>query len=238
MSESGVGGVVFSGGYRIPGAGLSAAISGLPGSDRLALFSRLAPMASLVSTTTTLTLALMFFTRKRRDEEATASDEDLAAAAASPYTGGSGFAPAFAGVDPGTGGTDVNLPRWRRPSLLAARKSDPIRNSADHVSLTFDGGGVSAAGAVRMEVRYRLVQLLDRPDEILGMVVDSLDQGDQVEVVEHHGTYRRVMTPDGREGWLHRMTLGDIVPDVAPARGSEQMGDDVLLSYLAAHVRG
>jgi hypothetical protein len=34
------------------------------------------------------------------------------------------------------------------------------------------------------------------------------------------------------------MTLGDIVPDVAPARGSEQMGDDVLLSYLAAHVRG
>jgi SH3-like domain-containing protein len=70
------------------------------------------------------------------------------------------------------------------------------------------------------------------------MVVDSLDQGDQVDVVEHHGTYRRVMTPDGREGWLHRMTLGDIVPDVAPARGSEQMGDDVLLSYLAAHVRG
>jgi hypothetical protein len=195
-------------------------------------------MASLVSTTTSLTLALMFFTKKRRDEEATGRDEDLAAAAASPYTVGYGLAPGFAGVDPGTGGTDVNLPRWRRPSLLAARKSDPIRNGAEHLSLTFDGGGGSGATAERMEVRYRLVQLLDRPDEILGLVVDSLDQGDQVEVVEHHGTYRRVLTPDGREGWLHRMTLGEIVPDVNPARGSEQAGDDVLWNYLSAHVRG
>jgi hypothetical protein len=194
-------------------------------------------MASLISTTTTLTLALMFFTKKRRDEEATAPDEDLAAAAASPYTVGFGLAPAFAGVDPGTGGTDVNLPRWRRPSLLAARKSDPIRNGAEHVSLTFDGGGGPAAGAERMEVRYRLVQLLDRPDEILGLVVDSLDQGDQVEVVEHHGTYRRVVTPDGREGWLHRMTLGEIVPEATPAHGFDQPGDDVLLNYLAAHAR-
>jgi hypothetical protein len=236
--DSGVGGIVFSGGYRIGEAALPEAISGPSGNDPFNQLSRLAPMASLVSTTTTLTLALMFFTKKRRDEDATASDEDLAASAASPFTGGSGFAPAFAGVDPGTGGTDVNLPRWRRPSLLAARKSDPIRNGADHVSLTFDGGGVSAAGAVRMEVRYRLVQLLDRPDEILGLIVDSLDQGDQVEVVERHGTYRRVLTPDGREGWLHRMTLGEIVPDVAPARSSEQAGDDVLLAYLSAHVRG
>ena len=114
-------------------------------------------------------------------------------------------------MDPGTGGTDVNLPRWRRPSLLAARKSDPIRNGAEHVTLTFTSQGGSATAVERHVVRYRLVQLLDRPDELLGQAVDSLDEGDEVEILEHHGTYRRVRTPDGRQGWLHRMTLGDVV---------------------------
>ncbi len=169
----------------------------------------------------TLSLAFLVFGKKRRDEAPTASDADLAAAAASPYTAfGSGLAPAFAGVDPGTGGTDVDLPRWRRPSLLAARKSDPIRNGADHVNLTFEAHGAAAAGGERQVVRYRLVRLLDRPDELLGQALDSVDEGDEVEVLEHHGTYRRVQTPDGRQGWLHRMTLGDIVTDETDASTS------------------
>ena len=150
---------------------------------------------------------------------------------------GAGLAPAFAGVDPGTGGTDVNLPRWRRPSLLAARKSDPIRNSAEHVNLTFTSQGGSSAGGERCVVRYRLVQLLDRPDELLGQAVDSVDEGDQVEILERRGTYRRVVTPDGREGWLHRMTLGDLVTEDRSDSAPEVLDDDVVLAYLSAHGR-
>ncbi len=215
-----------------------AAIPGLPGSGPYGRLSHLVPLASLLSTTTTLALAFLLFGKKRRDEEAPAPDEDLASAAASPYSmAGTGYAPAFAGVDPGTGGTDVNLPRWRRPSLLAARKSDPVRNGAEHVSLTFTSQGGLAAGRERYVVRYRLVQLLDRPDELLGQVVDSLDEGDQIEVLERQGTYRRVLTPDGREGWLHRMTLGDLVAQDTPANVQDVLDDDVVLAYLSAHAR-
>ena len=150
---------------------------------------------------------------------------------------GSQLAPAFAGVDPGTGGTDVDLPRWRRPSLMAARKSDPVRNGVDHVNLTFGTPDATAAGGERQAVRYRLVRLLDRPDELLGQAVDSLDEGDEVEILEKRGTYRLVMTPDGRQGWLHKMTLGDIIRDTPPVPESGGPGDDILMSYLAARPR-
>ena len=223
---------------------LEAGIPGLPGSDQFGRLSRLAPFATLLSTVTTLALAFLLFGRKRRDEEPTGSDARLAAAAASPYEMfGAGLAPVFIGVDlgrvdPGTGGTDVDLPRWRRPSLLAARKSDPVRNGAEHVNLTFALQGAPTAGGERQVVRYRLVRLLDRPDELLGQAVDSLDEGDEVEVLERHGTYRRVVTPDGRQGWLHRMTLGDIVTDdLATMVGSGGLGDDLLTAYPAARAR-
>jgi hypothetical protein len=217
---------------------LVAGLLGLPSSDPFGELSRLVRLATLISTAMTLSLAFLVFGKKRRDEAPTGSDADLAAAAASPYTAfGNGMAPAFSGVDPGTGGTDVDLPRWRRPSLLAARKSDPIRNGADHVNLTFEARG-GAASAERQVVRYRLVRLLDRPDELLGQAIDSVDEGDEVEVLEHHGTYRRVQTPDGRQGWLHRMTLGDIVTDETdPAPRWGNLDDDVLSAYLAARAR-
>jgi hypothetical protein len=214
---------------------LEAGIPGLPASDPLGRLSRLAPFATLLSTTTTLALAFLLFGKKRRDEAPTGSDTDLAAAAASPYAMfGASLAPAFTGVDPGTGGTDVDLPRWRRPSLLAARRSDPVRNgAAEHANLTFDLHAAPTAGCERQVVRYQLVRLLDQPDELLGQAIDSLDEGDEVEVVEQHGTYRRVQTPDGRQGWLHRMTLGDIVTDDPAAT----LDDDVLSAYLSARAR-
>ena len=218
---------------------LAAGIPGLTGHDPFGRLSRLAPLATLLSTTTTLALAFLLFGKKRRDEEPTGSDAELAAAAASPYADfGAGLAPAYVGVDPGTGGTDINLPRWRRPSLLAARKSDPVRNGADHVTRTFEIQGAPAAGGQRKMVRYRLVRLLDRPDEQLGLSVDSLDEGDEVEILEQHGTYRRVVTPDGRQGWLHRMTLGDIVAsDPASTTDASESDQDVLVAYLSARAR-
>jgi len=80
------------------------------------------------------------------------------------------------------------------------------------------------------------VRLLDRPDELTAGTVGSLDEGDEVAVVEKSGLYRRVETPDGRTGWLHKMTLGDVI---APAEAEEaDIDPDVLMAYLAARARG
>jgi SH3-like domain-containing protein len=81
-------------------------------------------------------------------------------------------------------------------------------------------------------VRYRIVRLLDRPDELTANTVGSLDEGDQVAVVEQSGLYRRVETPDGRTGWLHKMTLGDVIE--APDAPEPEIDPDVLMAYLAA----
>jgi hypothetical protein len=100
---------------------------------------------------------------------------------------------------------------------MAARKNDPVRNISATVSLTFDGAARAAvSGLERRRIRYRLVGLLDQPDDVRGVQIDTLDEGDEVVLLEKHGTYWRVLCPDGREGWLHKMVLGAI-PDEAPA---------------------
>lgn len=225
-----------------------------PGEDvNLRLFT----VGLAASAVTSVGFAFLMIGRRRRDERPPASDEELATAAATGYPVATGpfavmpLSPAAAtvGVDPGTGGTDVNLPRWRRPSLIAARKSDPVRDAHAHASVTFSSataaapvaglaGGQGTATPERYRVRYRLVQLLDRPDELLGRPLDSLDEGDEVEVVERYGLYRRVVTPDGRQGWLHRMTLGDVQPLAdGPAALEPESGETLLSAYLAARAR-
>ncbi len=64
----------------------------------------------------------------------------------------------------------------------------------------------------------------------------SLDEGDEVAILEESGLYRRVVTPDGRSGWLHKMTLGDVV-EAASSEPEEEIDPDVLLAYLAARGR-
>ncbi len=200
------------------------AVAGPLGDDGL---SRLVLVAAVVSTGITLVVAFFLFGRRRRDDEP--DHLELATAAAAAY----GEMPVVAPpIDPGTGGTDVDLPRWRRPSLLAARKSDPERSGAPMPGaghLTFTGSAV-AAGLERRRVRYRIVRLLDQPDEVVGATVGSLDEGDEVEVLETRGMYRRVRTPDGRSGWLHKTTLGDLLEAHEPEPEIER---DVLLAYLA-----
>ena len=95
-------------------------------------------------------------------------------------------------------------------------------------------------GLERRRIRYRMVSLLDAPDEVRGVEIASLDEGDEVVLIEKRGTYWRVLCPDGREGWLHKMTLGDVViatsgaadswtsADEGPAVGSFE---DVLRAY-------
>lgn len=109
------------------------------------------------------------------------------------------------------------MPRWRRPSLLQARKADPIRDSTPAPRLTFDQGLVGPLdGRERKLVRYRVVRLLDSPDELRGQEVGYLDQGDEVQLLEKYGAFWLVRSPDGQQGWLHKMTLGEVFEEDAP----------------------
>jgi len=119
---------------------------------------------------------------------------------------------------------DAHLPRWRRPSLVEARKGDPLRSPdplhsiSSSAHLTFAGAvGAAVTGLERRRIRYRLVSLLSAPDEVRGVEIGVLDEGDEVVMMEKRGTYWRVLCPDGREGWLHKMVLGDVVGDTSAA---------------------
>jgi hypothetical protein len=103
--------------------------------------------------------------------------------------------------------------------------------------MSFDTGVVDAEdGRERRVIRYRIVRLLDAPDELRGTDIGALDQGDEVQLLERSGSYWLVLCPDGRQGWLHKMTLGDAVTDAAVGGGRE-VDDDVLAAYLASHAR-
>jgi hypothetical protein len=106
---------------------------------------------------------------------------------------------------------EASMPRWRRPSLMAARKEAPgtsLRADAAH-RLRFATTTRHPAETAIHTIRYRMVQLTDRPDEIYGIELDRLDEGDEVEVLERVGGYVRVRTPLGQEGWVHRTTVGE-----------------------------
>ena len=62
-----------------------------------------------------------------------------------------------------------------------------------------------------------MVRLLDSPDELRGAEIGYLDQGDEVQLLEKYGAYWLVLSPDGQQGWLHKMTLGDTVAAMRPA---------------------
>jgi hypothetical protein len=114
------------------------------------------------------------------------------------------------------GGPDAEMPRWRRPSLMAARRSAP--GSAEAMAserITFERGVVRPdAGREVRTIRYRMVRVADRPDQLLSAELGWLDQDDEVELIEPWGAYWRIRTPLGLEGWVHRTTLGEPVRPV------------------------
>lgn len=215
------------------------------GTSLLAILTRILP--TLVVTTGGVTMAMAFLTfgRRRRDQEPTGPDTVLGAAAArgSGLVASSGLVPAMTvagaaaaasavqaavAVVPGFGDVEAHMPRWRRPSLIEARKADPLRSDAVSTKLTFEGEtGAAVAGLERRLIRYRMVTLLSDPDEVRGVEIGVLDEGDEVVLMEKRGTYRRVLCPNGTEGWLHKMTLGDVVIDSPNERaGTWTSGDD------------
>jgi hypothetical protein len=213
-------------------------------------------VAATMAATTTLvgtTMAFSLFGKRRRDGDPPAPDDVLAASAAS------GLAVAtstLVGTPPGAVGAagstmspvlegEMALPRWRRPSLLEARKTDPMRDATVAPRLTFDHGLVGPLdGRERRYIRYNVVRLLDVPDEIRGSEVGFLDQGDEVQLLEKRGVYWLVLCPDGRQGWIHKMTLGDPVgeptaPDAPMATmpidaDTWTMGEDIDQDVMAA----
>jgi hypothetical protein len=199
----------------------------------------------LVGMTGAMTVAFAFaiFGKKRRDEQPPAPDEVLQASAAR----GLGNAPngdvangvVRGPVVPMPLDAEAGMPRWRRPSLLQARKADPARYVATTPKLSFDGGAVSPDDDhERRIIRYQIVRLLDAPDELRSAEIGQLDQGDEVQLLERSGSYWLVLCPDGRQGWLHKMTLGEIVTDNAAASAwGGDVDSDVLSAFLQARAR-
>jgi hypothetical protein len=208
-------------------------------------------------------MALGLFGRRRRDEDQPEPDAVLAAHAAEGIGVGHGAADGIADAEPRDDGdpdafdedAEALLPRWRRPSLLQARRADPLRTSAQAPRLTFDAGFSGALGGrERRHIRYTVVRLLDSPDELRGNEIGVLGDGDEVELLERQGSYWLVACPDGGRGWVHKMTLGNEMPETrlhpgdAPSAsiplaadtwtmGEADIDDDVLQAYLASRQR-
>lgn len=221
-----------------PGWGALASALATLGIDRPPTVTIL-PM--LVGTSGALTMAFAFaiFGKKRRDELPPASDEVLQANAARVHATVPGVVRTAA--LPAPLDAEADMPRWRRPSLILARKADPARSTAAADGrMSFDRGMVDAVdGRERRVIRYHVVRLLDAPDELRSADIGQLDQGDEVQLLEKSGSYWLVLCPDGRQGWLHKMTLGEIVTDGPPAGYGLREGedDDVLVAFLTARAR-
>lgn len=128
-----------------------------------------------------------------------------------------------------------NMPRWRRPSLLEARRTDPSRAEPVYrVPMRFSD--VSAELDLRV-VRYAVVPVLDRPDEVLGLQICDLASGDEVQVLDTSGAYIEVLCPNGDQGWVHRTTVGQRGGSALPPAQRLAMpaeADDALTALLAA----
>ena len=91
-------------------------------------------------------------------------------------------------------------------------------------------------GKERRRIRYRLVRLMDVPDEVRANEIGILDEGDEVQILETSGTYRLVLCPDGGQGWLHKMVLGEVVDDADDEPVElvpDSIDEDVLSAFLA-----
>lgn len=130
---------------------------------------------------------------------------------------------------------EASMPRWRRPSLLEARHADYTRLApANRMPMLF--GENSGELDVRV-VRYAVVPVLDRPDEVFGLRQGDLASGDEVQVVGTNGAFIEVLCPNGDSGWVHRTTLGQkggVGITGTARRAFRQEADDALTALLTA----
>lgn len=124
-------------------------------------------------------------------------------------------------VAPDTPPDEAHIPRWRRPSVQAARQSSTAGPVADRIPRRFDRP--AGRGVERGRIGYRLVRVSDGPDDLRTSELGRLDRGDEVEIIERRDGFVLVRAPDGLEGWVPRVTLiggsavvFDDVSDAAP----------------------
>jgi hypothetical protein len=140
-----------------------------------------------------------------------------------------GFDPSAAFVVLGAGAAvlevpfeEAHIPRWRRPSLKAARQMSERYPSTERAPMRFRTP--TADGIDRRQVVYRLVRVGSEPDELAGEELGRVDRGDEVEVIDRKGAYCFIQAPDGVAGWVHRTTLGVLedAPEALPEGGPDQ----------------
>ena len=133
---------------------------------------------------------------------------------------------------------EANMPRWRRPSVQAARFADASRFEGRHRPAMRFAPDMAPTTAELRIVRYAVVPLLDRPDEVMGMQLADLLAGDELQVVESSGAYWEVVTPDGERGYVHRTTLGlpgAMAAEAGPPSDEPKVdAEDALTALLAA----
>jgi hypothetical protein len=147
----------------------------------------------LVGTTTATAMAFAFaiFGKKRRDEEPPAPDEVLQAQAArgsGTVPGGEVLGVVRAPIVAAPIDAEAGMPRWRRPSLIEARKADPSR-------MVGSTGTMSSSTARSPPSRPRAPGDLAtascgcrRPDELRsGRHRPASSQGDEVQLLERPG---------------------------------------------------
>jgi hypothetical protein len=67
--------------------------------------------------------------------------------------------------------------------------------------------GPPAKGTDRRVVDYRMVALRAGPNELRTSELGRLDRGDEVEIIESDGGAIHVLTPEGQDGWVPRVTV-------------------------------
>jgi hypothetical protein len=177
----------------------------------------------------------------RRPHKLTAAEEIDAMMAPKPEPAPVVMPSAHRTVDPmappdsGASDPEANMPRWRRPSLLEARHSDPTRQAPTY-RLPMRFAEDHPVDADLRIVRYAVVPVLDRPDEVLGQRVADLESGDEIQAIGASGAFVEVVCPNGDRGWVHRTTLGQRNSvSLAPAhQPANQEADDALTALLSA----
>jgi SH3-like domain-containing protein len=111
-------------------------------------------------------------------------------------------------IDP----SEADIPRWRRPSVKAARFGGTVAGASSARGPARWFIGPPPADVQRYGIRYDAVALLSEPDEVRGLVLDELDSGDELELVGQIAAWLQVRTPNHRVGWVQRMTVEALVP--------------------------
>lgn len=108
---------------------------------------------------------------------------------------------------------EEQMPRWRRPSVQQARQGSRFGPPVSRPALQFTTQ--PPTGTERLAVHYRFVRVADAPDDVRSIELGRLDRGDEVDVLDRRTGFALVRAPDGLEGWVPRMTLGqrEVQPD-------------------------